>query len=238
MPPPSKSPTSRRPVRGNLARRTTRCTPVSQSGPKSLPAVRREHQFIARPLAQHLINVGSKICAPRPAAVWYSLSEACGMGAEENQMDEGAEHSRRTFVRAVTVGTLAAGFEPAHGPGPRRGLGRPRRVPRLGRTSAVRPRGPRAVRGDFGHLVHRTPLAVLEPGSVADIAAMIDTAAPAIRSRRAARGIRRTPGPGHRRLVIDMSRLNSIAVDPAARTASVGGAPSGAHCWPRAWSRG
>lgn len=35
-----------------------------------------------------------------------------------------------------------------------------------------------AFEDDFGHLVHRAPLAVLEPGSVADVAAMIEFCGP------------------------------------------------------------
>ncbi|HEU5426337.1 MAG TPA: FAD-binding protein [Actinocrinis sp.] len=77
---------------------------------------------------------------------------------------------------------------------------------------------------DFGHIVHQVPGAVLEPGSVRDIAAMIEFC-----------GARRIPvaprGQGHQTfgqaqvsggLVIDMGPLNSIAVDPVARTATVG----------------
>jgi FAD/FMN-containing dehydrogenase len=77
---------------------------------------------------------------------------------------------------------------------------------------------------DYGHIVHRVPGAVLEPGSVRDIAAMIEFCGP-----------RRIPvaprGQGHQTfgqaqvsggLVIDMSTLNTIVVNPAARTATVG----------------
>lgn len=81
-----------------------------------------------------------------------------------------------------------------------------------------------AFEDDFGHLVHRAPLAVLEPGSVADVAAMIEFCGP-----------RRIPvaarGQGHQTdgqaqvsdgLVIDTGPLNAIAVDPVAMTATVG----------------
>jgi FAD/FMN-containing dehydrogenase len=77
---------------------------------------------------------------------------------------------------------------------------------------------------DFGHLIHRAPLAVLEPGSVADVAAMIEFCGP-----------RRIPvaarGQGHQTngqaqvsggLVIDMSPLNTVTVDTTAQTASAG----------------
>jgi FAD/FMN-containing dehydrogenase len=77
---------------------------------------------------------------------------------------------------------------------------------------------------DFGHLIHRTPFAVLEPGSVRDIAKMIAFCGP-----RAIPVAAR--GQGHQTfgqaqvdngLVIDMSPLSSITVDPVAKTASVG----------------
>ncbi|WP_370369610.1 FAD-binding protein [Catenulispora sp. GP43] len=77
---------------------------------------------------------------------------------------------------------------------------------------------------DFGHLIHRTPRAVLEPGSVNDIAVMIAFCA--------RQGLPVAPrGQGHQTygqaqvdggLVIDMTPLSSITVDPAAGTASVG----------------
>lgn len=97
-------------------------------------------------------------------------------------------------------------------------------VPRLDGRLLVDPADLTAFSDDFGHIVHRTPLAVLEPGSVADVAAMVAFCGP-----------RRIPvaarGQGHQTdgsaqvsggLVIDMSPLDTISVDPVARTATVG----------------
>jgi FAD/FMN-containing dehydrogenase len=68
---------------------------------------------------------------------------------------------------------------------------------------------------DFGHIIHRTPIAVLQPGSVRDIAAVIRFCGPL--------GIPVAPrGQGHQTygqaqvsegVVIDMSTLTSISVD-------------------------
>jgi len=152
----------------NLARRTTRCTPVSQIRAESPSAVRREHQFIARPLSSTPDQCRSKICAASPAAVCIHCQKPAGWGAEENQMDEGAEHSRRTCARVDrrhVGGRLRTGARAW----PRTRTRDPDRVPRLDGRLLFTPRT-RAVRGGLRHLVHRTPLAVLEPGSVADIA--------------------------------------------------------------------
>ena len=73
---------------------------------------------------------------------------------------------------------------------------------------------------DFGHIIHRTPAAVLLPGSVEDIAKLIRFAGPL--------GIPVAPrGQGHQTygqaqvnegVVIDMSALNSIAVHTSSMT--------------------
>ena len=139
--------------------------------------------------------------------------------------------NRRGFVRAVGgVGAAAVvvGFDSAgrawaaEGPGTGRGAFDP--VPRLDGRLLFDPADLAPFENDYGHLVHRTPTAVLEPGSVADIATMIAFCGP-----------RRIPvaprGQGHQTdgqaqvsggLVIDVSPLDDISIDPAARTASVG----------------
>ena len=90
--------------------------------------------------------------------------------------------SRRRFIRqsATAAGALVVGFDLSTGAwataGQRSGTlapGFPRFEGRL-RTAA----GPRqAAADDFGHMVHRRPLAVLEPGSVDDIERLIFFAA-------------------------------------------------------------
>jgi FAD/FMN-containing dehydrogenase len=97
-------------------------------------------------------------------------------------------------------------------------------VPRLDGTLLTDPAALAPYADDFGHLVTgRTPQAVLLPGSVADIAAMIRFCGP--------RGIEVAPrGQGHQSfgqaqveagLVIDMGPLHAISVDAGRRTVSV-----------------
>ena len=141
--------------------------------------------------------------------------------------------SRRGFVRAVGggavgVGALVTGFDNAArawasdetGPGG----GGFDRAPRLDGRLLLDSAYLTPFEDDFGHIVHRVPGAVLEPGSVRDVAAMIEFCGP-----------RRIPvaprGQGHQTfgqaqvcggLVIDLGPLDSVSVDPAARTATVG----------------
>jgi len=143
-------------------------------------------------------------------------------------MDTGAGPSRRSFVRALGVGAgvVVAGFDGASRAWAAAGSGAADldKVPGLDGRLLFDSADLSAFADDFGHIVHRTPRAVLEPGSVADIAAMIEFCGP-----------RRIPvaprGQGHQTfgqaqvdggLVIDMTALNSVTVDAAAKTASVG----------------
>lgn len=143
-------------------------------------------------------------------------------------MDTGASLSRRSFVRAFSVGAgvLVAGFDSVSGAWATAASGTAGLdgVPRLDGRLLFDPADLAPFEDDFGHIVHRVPTAVLEPGSVGDVATMIGFCGP-----------RRIPvaprGQGHQTfgqaqvgggLVIDMTPLNAIAVDPAARTASVG----------------
>lgn len=139
-----------------------------------------------------------------------------------------AQHSRRSFIRAVSVGTLAVGFDltsrawaaqaPQHA-GPDF-----RHAPHLDGRLLVAPADLAPYEDDFGHLVHRTPQAALLPGSVRDIAAMIAFCGPL--------GIPVAPrGQGHQTfgqaqveggLIVDLGPLDTISVDPAAQTATVG----------------
>ena len=136
--------------------------------------------------------------------------------------------SRRTFLRTLTGGVLVAGFDTATHAWASAGTASAAPgvvpVPRLDGRLLLDPADLARFADDFGHLVSRTPRAVLEPGSVQDIAAMIAFCA--------LWGLPVAPrGQGHQTfgqaqvsggLVIDMSPLSSIRVDPAARTASVG----------------
>lgn len=142
-------------------------------------------------------------------------------------MDSDKGLSRRFFVRALGAGALVTAFDGttrAWAATDGGGSGGLDGLPHLDGRLLFDPADLAPFEDDYGHLVHRTPLAVLEPGSVADVAAMIEFCGP-----------RRIPvaarGQGHQTdgqaqvsggLVIDMRPLNTIAVDPAAHTATVG----------------
>ncbi|HEV3171514.1 MAG TPA: FAD-binding protein [Actinocrinis sp.] len=141
-------------------------------------------------------------------------------------MDMRAQPSRRSFVRAVSLGALVVGFDGATrawaaAGSPAAGLDR---VPTLDGRLLFDPAELAPFEDDFGHIIHRTPRAVLEPGSVRDIAEMVEFCGP-----------RRIPvaprGQGHQTfgqaqvdggLVIDLTPLNAITVDPVAGTVSAG----------------
>jgi FAD/FMN-containing dehydrogenase len=145
-----------------------------------------------------------------------------------------AQHSRRSFVRAVGavgaagIGALAVGFDVTSrawaAEAPRDAGPGFRHAPRLDGRLLIAPADLAPYADDFGHLVHRTPKAVLLPGSVRDIAAMIAFCGPL--------GIPVAPrGQGHQGfgqaqveggLVIDLGPLDTVSVDPAAGTATVG----------------
>lgn len=139
-----------------------------------------------------------------------------------------AHHSRRSFVRAVSVGALAVGFDTTSrawaAQAPQGSAADFRRVPHLDGRLLIAPADLTPYEDDFGHLVHRTPRAALLPGSVRDIAAMVAFCAPL--------GIPVAPrGQGHQAfgqaqaaggLIVDLGPLAVISVDPAANTATVG----------------
>jgi cytokinin dehydrogenase len=81
------------------------------------------------------------------------------------------ELTRRSVVAGLAAGALVVGFDPltrswaADGP--------LRNVPPLDGRLTADPAARSEAADDFGHLVHRHPLAVLEPGSVRDVAVML-----------------------------------------------------------------
>ncbi len=83
--------------------------------------------------------------------------------------------SRRNVLGGVLAGGLVFGFDPAR----RSWIGDAaagfggNRVPRLDGTLRADSAAITDASDDFGHIIHRTPVAVLEPGSVEDIAKMV-----------------------------------------------------------------
>ncbi|MCD0447671.1 FAD-binding protein [Actinocorallia sp. API 0066] len=133
-------------------------------------------------------------------------------------MQEHESHaiSRRAAVTGLVAGALVVGLDPvtrtwataAHAAGPLDA------VPSLDGTLRTDAASLAAAADDFGHIVSRTPLAVLEPGSVSDIAKMVKFCRP--------RGIKVAGrGQGHTTqgqaqvsggLVIETGPLNSIQI--------------------------
>jgi FAD/FMN-containing dehydrogenase len=135
----------------------------------------------------------------------------------------GTGPSRRSFLFASLAGAAAVtGFDPAtrawatsadpdHGFAP---------LPPLDGELLLPPADFGPYEDDFGHIIHRVPIAVLLPGSVEDIAKVIRFAGP--------HGIPVAPrGQGHQTygqaqvsagVVIDMSTLDDICVDSPGRT--------------------
>jgi len=122
--------------------------------------------------------------------------------------------SRRGLIQGLVAGALVLGFDPrsrswvteARADGPLIGL------PPLDGTLAVDPASRQAAADDFGHIVSRQPIAVLRPGSVNDIVAMVRYA----RAQGLSIAMR---GQGHSQygqaqvqggIVIDSSTLNTI----------------------------
>ncbi len=100
-----------------------------------------------------------------------------------------ADLSRRKLLQAVAAGAVVLGFDPisrswvteahAGGRGPKPPKGPPSpldRIPRLDGELVVEASALAEAADDFGHLISRTPLAVLRPGSVKDISRIIQFA--------------------------------------------------------------
>ncbi|MFL6114331.1 MAG: FAD-binding protein [Catenulispora sp.] len=142
-------------------------------------------------------------------------------------MNQGPAPDRRSFLRAAGIGAAVIGFDAgtrAWAAGSTEGVAAADRLPPLDGTLLTDPADLAPYADDFGHLVAgRPPCAVLLPGSVADVAAMIRFCGP--------RGIEVAPrGQGHQTfgqaqveagLVIDVGPLDAITVDPGRRTVEV-----------------
>ncbi|HTJ67451.1 MAG TPA: FAD-binding protein [Actinospica sp.] len=132
--------------------------------------------------------------------------------------------SRRGFLLTLAGAALVTGFDPATRAWATTASDDPSfaTLPRLDGRLLLPNADLSAYEDDYGHIVHRKPAAVLLPGSVADIAALIRFAGPL--------GIPVAPrGQGHQTfgqaqvdggVVIDMSTLDAITVDAAGRTAT------------------
>jgi cytokinin dehydrogenase len=83
--------------------------------------------------------------------------------------------SRRSFLISLTAGAVVVGFDPLSrswvtGALAAPGLGE---IPPLDGELLTDPTTLQNAADDFGHIIHRTPVAVLRPGSVDDIVAMV-----------------------------------------------------------------
>jgi hypothetical protein len=135
----------------------------------------------------------------------------------------GAGASRRSLLLALAGAAAVTGFDPVTRAWATAENDEPSfaKLPPLdGRLLLPGTGGLAPYQDDYGHIVHRTPAAVLLPGSVRDIAAVIRFAGPL--------GIPVAPrGQGHQTygqaqvdggVVIDLSTLDAITVDPGGRT--------------------
>ncbi len=136
------------------------------------------------------------------------------------------EPTRRSFVRGITAGALITGFDPLsrnwisgiHG------HGSARHVPQLKGRLIFDDTGVTDAADDFGHIVHRRPLAVLQPGSIEDVAVMLRfchdhlITAAARGQGHATYGQAQVAGG----LVIDMSTLDAIEVSADRVTVEAG----------------
>lgn len=124
--------------------------------------------------------------------------------------------TRRDFVRGLGAGAIVIGFDPAVGRWISNASGRHSvPVPPLSGQLLFDETDLTADADDFGHIVHHLPRAVLRPGSVDDVAAMVRFCSE-LRIPVAARG------QGHSTygqaqvdggLVIEMGTLDAVAVD-------------------------
>ncbi|HET9169283.1 MAG TPA: FAD-binding protein [Actinospica sp.] len=138
--------------------------------------------------------------------------------------DVGKSASRRGFLRVLAGAAVVTGFDPASRAWATTAtaVADPSfaKLPPLKGRLLLPPADLAAYEDDYGHIVHRTPAAVLQPGSVEDIAALIRFAGPL--------GIPVAPrGQGHQTygqaqvsggVVIDMSTLAAVTVDAARKT--------------------
>ncbi|HKB29473.1 MAG TPA: FAD-binding protein, partial [Streptosporangiaceae bacterium] len=136
------------------------------------------------------------------------------------------EPTRRSFVRGIAAGAVITGFDPltrnwVSGSRGRESAGH---VPPLTGRLAFDNSDLAAAADDFGHIVHRTPRAVLQPGSIEDVAVMLRFCHDH-RITAAARG------QGHGTygqaqvaggLVIDMSTLDTVQVSAGLVTVAAG----------------
>jgi FAD/FMN-containing dehydrogenase len=133
---------------------------------------------------------------------------------------------RRSLLRALAGAAVVTGFDPATRAWATAASTDPEfaRLPPLDGRLLLPPASLAPYADDYGHIVHRTPAAVLLPGSAEDVAKLIRFAGPL--------GIPVAPrGQGHQTygqaqvrggVVIDMGTLDAVSVDAADRTVSAG----------------
>jgi cytokinin dehydrogenase len=136
------------------------------------------------------------------------------------------EPTRRSFVRGIAAGAMITGFDPLTRSwlSGAQGHGSARPVPPLKGRLVFDGTDLADAADDFGHIVHRTPLAVLEPGSIDDIAVMLrfcsdhEIAAAARGQAHSTFGQAQVAGG----LVIDMSTLDAVEVAAGQVSAQAG----------------
>jgi cytokinin dehydrogenase len=128
----------------------------------------------------------------------------------------GFDSSRRTLLKGLLGGAAAAvlGFDPVHRSWVTSAYADSgiHSIPDLDGTLSTDPATLATYADDFGHIIHRTPIAVLKPGSIEDVVRAIRFCAPrgivvAARGQGHSTGGQAQAGGG---LVIDMSTLSAI----------------------------
>lgn len=85
--------------------------------------------------------------------------------------------SRRDFLKVAMTGVIVVGFDPIHRSWVTAALARPYlELPPLDGVLLTDPASLSVVADDFGHIIHRQPIALLKPGSVDDIIRMVQYA--------------------------------------------------------------
>lgn len=138
--------------------------------------------------------------------------------------------TRRDFVRGLAIGAVVTGFDPVARHWISGTLGHSAtRIPPLSGRLLFDESDLDAAADDFGHIVHRRPRAVLQPGSVNDVEAMVrfcyDLHIPVAARGQGHATFGQAQAAGG--LVIEMSTLDAVVVDGDRATVQAGARWSG-----------